>query len=214
MTRLIVIRHGNSVTNAERRYTGQLDAALSDLGREQAEQVAEYLCANERLDAIYASDLSRAVDTIEPTAKRMGLAIRLDPTLRETDVGEWTGKTYEEVLTNYPELFAKRKLDPTCPYPDGESDMAVFERVSATLFKLLKRHKDQCFAIVTHAFPARIIETLSAGHTAYEVRTHHRVAPNASIRIYTYENGKLTSTGPNIVSHMEKEGITLPTELV
>lgn len=213
MVRLLVIRHGNSVTNAERRYTGQLDAPLSELGEQQALQLADYLVANEPLDAIYASDLSRAVRTIEPTATRMGLPIRLTPALRETDVGEWTGRTYEDIKQNYPDLFLSRKDDPSCPYPGGESDLSVFERVRAVLDEILQAHEGERIALVTHAFPARIIETLSDGQGAYEVR-RHRVAPNASLRIYTYENGKLTSTGPNIVSYMETDGVKLPTELV
>ena len=213
MTKILVIRHGNSVTNATRRYTGQLDAPLSDLGREQAELLADYLASEHKIDAIYASDLSRAVDTIAPTAKRLGLAVQLEPALREVDVGDWTGVSYEEVAAKYPDLLVQRRHDPTCRYPGGETELEVFERVSAVLARLLAVHKGKTVVLVTHALPARIIEALSAGHTAERVRDH-RVPPNAAVRIYTYRKGRLISKGPNIVSHLETPGVTLPTELV
>ena len=213
ITRVIVIRHGFSVNNASRRHTGQSDAPLSALGYEQAKRVADYLVANEQIDAIYASDLSRAVDTVKPTADRLGLDVITDPALRETDVGEWTGMIYEEATALYPDIYARRKTDPTCRPPGGESNTEVFDRVSAALARLLKQHAGGCFVIATHAFPARIIEAISAGHTVYEIR-EHRVAPNASIRIYTYQNGVLRPEGDPIVSHLESPRVTLPNDLV
>lgn len=211
--RLIVIRHGFSVSNAERRYTGQQDAPLSAVGREQAELVADYLTANEKIDAIYASDLCRAVDTVAPTAKRLGLSVIPEPGLRETDVGDWTGRTYEEVREAYGELLERHRADPDVPCPNGESQRAVFARVCNTVYRLLERHRGETVVIATHAMPARCIEALSAGHGIERIREHH-VAPNASIRTYTYENKKLISMGKNIVSHLEKPGETLPDELV
>ncbi|MBR6727718.1 MAG: histidine phosphatase family protein, partial [Clostridia bacterium] len=107
MTRLIVIRHGFSQNNAVRRFTGQADVPLSDIGREQALCVADYLTKNEQIDAIYASDLSRAVDTVAPTAGRLGLSVIPEPALRETDVGLWTNRIYEEVEATDRVLMAR-----------------------------------------------------------------------------------------------------------
>lgn len=212
-TRLIVIRHGFSVSNAERRYTGQQDVPLSDLGREQAELVADYLTANEKIHAIYASDLCRAIDTVAPTAKRIGVTVIPEVGLRETDVGDWTGRTYEEVQEAYGELLARHRADPDVPCPNGECHRAVFARIRETVYRLAEWHRGQTVVISTHAMPARCIEALSAGHGIEQIR-EHRVAPNASIRIYTYENRQLISMGRNIVSHLEKPGETLPDELV
>ncbi|MBE6703102.1 MAG: histidine phosphatase family protein [Ruminococcaceae bacterium] len=213
MTTLIVIRHGFSVSNAERRYTGQQDVPLSPLGREQAVLVADYLCQNTRIDAIYASDLCRAVDTVAPTAKRLGLAVIPEPGLRETDVGEWTGRAYEEVRESDADLLSKHRADPDTPCPGGECHRQVFDRVRDTVYRLLNRHRDQTVVIATHAMPARCIEALSAGHGIEQIG-EHRVAPNASIRVYTYEQGHLLSQGRNIVSHLAKPGELLPDELV
>lgn len=213
MTRLIVIRHGFSLSNAERRYTGQRDVSLSPKGYEQSERVADYLCANERIHAIYASDLCRATDTVAPTAARLGLTVIGEPGLRETDVGEWTGRTYEEVQENWGTLLAQHRTDPDIPCPGGECHRQVFARVRDTLHRLAERHPDQTIVLATHAMPARCIEAISAGHGIEQISLH-RVAPNASIRIYTYEDGRLVSQGRNIVSHLEKPGETLPDELV
>ena len=213
MTRLIVIRHGFSVSNAARRYTGQQDVPLSDLGREQAELVADYLCANERVDVICASDLSRAIDTVAPTAARLGLDVIPEPGLRETDVGDWTGRTYEEVQAQYAELLARHRADPDVPCPGGECHREVFARIRETVERLMRIHEGKTVVAATHAMPARCIEALSAGHGIEQIR-EHRVAPNASIRIYSYENGRLVSKGRNIVSHLAKPGEILPDELV
>lgn len=88
MIRLLVVRHGHTVTNATHRYTGQLDAPLTDEGVSQAARLATYLAAHEKIDKIYASDLSRAINTAAPTAAHFGLTITPMPDLREIDVGE------------------------------------------------------------------------------------------------------------------------------
>ena len=212
-TRVIVVRHGFSVSNAERRYTGQLDAPLSDLGREQAELVADHLCKSERIDAIYASDLSRAIDTVAPTAKRLGLTVIPEAGLRETDVGDWTGRTYEEVAERDGELLARHRASPDIACPGGECHRAVYDRVIGTLKRLIAENEGGCILLATHAMPARCIEAFSAGHGIEEIHGH-RVAPNASIRVYAYRNGKLISQGRNVVSHLAKPGELLPDELV
>lgn len=213
MTRLIVIRHGFSISNAERRYTGQQDVPLSALGYEQAELVADYLTANFSIDAIHASDLCRAVDTVAPTAKRLGLSVIPERGLRETDVGDWTGRTYEDVQAHYAVHLARHRADPDVPCPNGESHRAVFARIQSTVERLLREHQGKTVVIATHAMPARCIEAMSQDHGIEQIGLH-RVAPNASIRIYNYENDRLISQGRNIVSHLAKPGETLPDELV
>ena len=213
MTRILVIRHGFSENNAVRRFTGQANAPLSALGREQAELLADYLCHTEQIAAVYASDLDRATDTVAPTAARLGLAVIPEPALRETDVGDWTNRVYEEVETTDKEAMARHRTDPDFPIPGGESNRQVFDRVTACVHRLAVRHKGQTVVLATHAMPARCIEAMSEGHGIEQIGAH-RVAPNASVRAYAYDNGKLTSLGPNVVSHLEKQGERLPTELV
>ena len=213
MTTLLVIRHGFSQNNAVRRFTGQADVPLSDLGREQAELVADYLHKNAKIGAVYASDLCRAVDTVAPTAARFGLSVVPEPAFRETDVGDWTNRVYEEVEESDREAMARHRADPDFPIPGGESNRQVFDRVCAAIHRLGELHDGQTVVIATHAMPARCIEAMSEGHGIEQIGAH-RVAPNASIRTYVYENGALRSVGSNVVSHLEKPGEHLPSELI
>ena len=98
MTRLILIRHGFSMANAEDRFAGYSDFPLSDIGHEQARLAAEYLFANEKIDKIYASDLLRAYHTAPPTAEKFGLPVIKEPRLREIYAGRWEGMKFEEIL--------------------------------------------------------------------------------------------------------------------
>ena len=95
MTALLLVRHGETDWNADGRLQGHTDRPLSEFGRRQARQLAQEL-ADENLDAIYASDLSRARETAEIVGKRLELAVVLDPALREKDWGSWEGLTAVE----------------------------------------------------------------------------------------------------------------------
>lgn len=89
MTTVLLIRHGQSVTNVTQVFTGHYDVPLSPLGQEQARRTAAYLQKNFRIDAIYASDLMRAMQTAQPTAAAFGLPICPEPDLREICAGRW-----------------------------------------------------------------------------------------------------------------------------
>src|SRR5215467_14607337 len=94
-TTLLLVRHGETDWNADGRLQGQTDRPLSDFGRRQARQLAEEL-DGEQFEAIYSSDLARARETAEIVSERRGLAVRLDPDLREKDWGNWEGLTAVE----------------------------------------------------------------------------------------------------------------------
>ena len=86
-TKIIIIRHGESLANAKRIYLGHTDWDLSEKGKEQARQVAEYL-SDEKIDVIYSSDLIRAYNTALPHAQRRGMKIIKSRGLREVYLGE------------------------------------------------------------------------------------------------------------------------------
>ena len=101
MAELILVRHGETDWNRDRRYQGHADPPLNDAGRVQAEQLAESLETLE-LDAIYTSDLRRAAETAEIIGAGRGIPIVHDPGLREIDVGSWSGLTREEIEERFP----------------------------------------------------------------------------------------------------------------
>lgn len=100
MTRLLLIRHGQSEWNADGRWQGQADPPLTDLGRAQARHAARSLGV---VDAIVASDLQRAAETAAIIAEELGVGpLVLEPGLRERDAGEWSGLTRAEIERDWP----------------------------------------------------------------------------------------------------------------
>ena len=131
--RLLLVRHGESTWNRERRVQGQHDPPLSQRGREQARELAVRL-AGSRLAAFYSSDLRRAWETALPLAE----AVAREPTplrgLREIALGEWEGKTREELMAEFPAEWETWTRKPSWDIvPGGEGARPFEERVLATL---------------------------------------------------------------------------------
>ena len=212
MLRLLVVRHGYTVTNATHRYTGQLDAPLTDEGRDQAQRLAAYLAAHEKIDKIYASDLSRAINTAAPTAARFGLKITPMPDLREIDVGEWTGMPFEELDRGY-KTHPQLKTDVAYPYPGGESFLDLYIRTERALQKILAENGEGTVMIVTHAGGVRCISCMAAGDPRTAARSHPSIA-NTAMDIYHYETGKLTQVAHEVKAHLESANPEAKKELV
>src|SRR5437660_3083754 len=96
VTTLILARHGETDWNRDGRFQGHADPPLNNRGREQAYALADAV-ADERIEAVYASDLRRAHETAQIVAARKGLDVVIDPDLRERDVGEWSGLTLPQI---------------------------------------------------------------------------------------------------------------------
>jgi alpha-ribazole phosphatase len=163
MTRLILIRHGETDWNVEGRWQGHADVPLNERGQAQALEVAASF-AETRIDAIYASDLKRTAETAEPLARSQGLEIRIDPRLREIDQGEWQGLLIDEIQTRYAEQFRRRRANPleVAP-PGGETALQVRERVLAAVQDILAAHPGQTVAIVSHGFALAVIRAYFQG---------------------------------------------------
>ena len=153
MKRLILIRHGETIWNAEDRLQGQTDIPLNDTGRQQARQLAARL-AGETIDAITSSDLQRAMDTALIIAEPHKLAVRADPRLRQSYRGQWEGLTYTEIERLYP-----GGLQGIAP-PEGETRESVQARVRSFLDDL-RRSPDQTVLAVSHGHILRTLITLA-----------------------------------------------------
>src|SRR5688500_18536064 len=137
MTTLLLARHGETDWNRELRIQGSSDIELNDLGRKQAQALAQEL-EHVELDAIYASDLSRARATAEAVAASHGLEVLLDPRLRERSFGSWEGLTREDIAER-PER-----------HHDGESTEEVRERVLAAVQSIATAHRGENVLVVSH----------------------------------------------------------------
>ena len=138
---LVVWRHGLTTYNLERRFQGQSDVPLNDVGRAQAAEAARYLAAM-RPSAIFSSDLSRASATADALARLTRLPVLLDKDLRERAGGSWEGLTAAEIAERYP----VERL--TWSAPDGESAVAVADRASAALERIADGLADGSLAVV------------------------------------------------------------------
>lgn len=156
-TRLFLIRHGQVEGHEEKRYNGQGNIPLTARGRRQLEAVAGRL-AGVPLDAVWSSDLDRCRYGAEQLAAARALTVVYSPALRELHVGEWEGRTWQELQASYPVEWQAR-LDDIVHYriPGGESFLDAARRVRAALAKLLAAHPGQNVALVAHGGVNRII---------------------------------------------------------
>jgi broad specificity phosphatase PhoE len=160
METLLCIRHAESTMNADGLWQGQANPPLSEDGREQARALAERL-AGESLSMLVASDLRRARETAEIAGRLLGIATRLEPGLRELDVGDWTGLPREEIARRWPEDFARfRAGDLDVRAGGGETRRELRARVVAALRSLQDSCRGERIAVVTHL---GVIRTLAPG---------------------------------------------------
>jgi len=151
LSRLLLVRHGDTELNSAQRYWGQTDVELSAAGLGQAERLRDRL-ATERIDAIYSSDLSRALTTAESIASNHRLEIITCAELREMNFGELEGLTFSEISQRYPEvteLWLKRSPKLKCP--GGESLEEFNRRVVQFTTRLEKHEPQETILIVAHS---------------------------------------------------------------
>jgi glucosyl-3-phosphoglycerate phosphatase len=132
---LVVLRHGRTAWNAERRFQGQLDPPLDDVGYVQAYEVAGMVAALEP-DLLVTSDAARCVQTAERIAAVCGLALLPDPRLRERSLGHWEGLTRGEVAAAYPDEYADWVDGRDVSRRGGETREQVAARALAVMSEL------------------------------------------------------------------------------
>lgn len=150
VTRLLVIRHGETAWNRETRIQGHLDIPLNPTGEWQAERLAHALL-DEGICAIYSSDLLRAQHTAAAISRKLGLPLTLDQALRERHFGSLEGLTQEQIAAERP-LEAKRwrERDPSYGPQGGETLQAFYDRCVGALEYTASRHLGETIAVVAH----------------------------------------------------------------
>ena len=210
MTRLILVRHGQSLANANNLFAGHSDFDLSEFGHKQAACAASYLAQHETIDHIYASDLLRAYHTATPIGEALGLPVIKDTGLREIFAGEWESLSFSTIAETYPEEFHVWREDYSHARPvGGESTAEVYERIVPHVCALAERHNGECLLLATHATVVRAFDAFARGLTKDETGKIS-FAYNASINIYAYENGKASIIRSNIVDHLDGMVTALP----
>lgn len=149
-THVLLIRHGQSKGNAERRFGGHTATPLSTRGRKQAEATARTL-KSESLTAIYSSDLARAIETAQPVSTLTGLPINRTTAFRERSVGVLEGLTFEDAAQQHPEQYAALlRRDFEHVLTGGESYRQLLDRAWQKLDELIAQNRGGRIAVFSH----------------------------------------------------------------
>ena len=175
MTEFVLVRHGQTDWNVARRYQGQMDIPLNAEGIRQAEVLAELL-APETYDAIYSSDLQRALQTAALLQRGRNIAVIPDARLREIGFGEWEGTCLDDVRATYPQRFSQSAQDPTIPLaPGGESVSAVAARTAGFADEISGIFPEGSVLVVTHGLA---LATLICQVEGIPLTEAYRVVPD------------------------------------
>jgi len=155
MTRLILIRHGETNHNINGTYCGQENPPLNKRGRAQAKKLGKKM-NSVVVHKVYSSDLKRAIQTSKLVFK--GRRVEKIPRLRELSFGIFGGLKYAQIMKKYPEMYSKWiKNTENYKIPGGESLKCLHKRVKAELKRIISRHRGETIAIVTHGGPIRVV---------------------------------------------------------
>lgn len=183
-TRLCLVRHGETDWNAQRRIQGQIDIPLNAAGRIQARATAAGV-AGRRFDAVYSSDLGRALETARPIAAALGLALKSATSLRERHYGRMQGLTGAEARERFPDLHAAYAArDPHHDLGGGETLTEFARRVAASLQSLVAAHPGGSLLAVSHGGVLDVVHRLATGRDLAAPRDF--AMPNAGLNWLEY----------------------------
>lgn len=203
-TQIILIRHGETAWNAERRLQGHLDIPLNREGERQAALLAGAL-ASSTIDLIVASDLGRARQTAQAVASLRGLAVQSDPALRERAYGGFEGLLYSEIEARFPADFAAwqaRDVDARLPAGkhQGESFRDFYARTTSAILAWGVGHPGKTVVLVAHGGVLECAYRLALGLPLETPRDF--TVFNASINRFTVADGKLSLQSWGEVGHL------------
>lgn len=206
MTRIILVRHGQTAWNVGassdegERFRGRIDLPLNERGRAQAQALAGRL-ADEPVAAIYSSPLQRAIETAEPTARRLGLTVQPLEGIVDINYGHWQERPHSEVARLYPALYRQWLQEPhKVRPPGGESLDEVRERAMAALHQVIARHQDQTILVAAHQVVNKVLVCamldLDNSHF-WRIRQD-----NGCLNIFDYQEGLFTAILINDTCHL------------
>ncbi|MER8087716.1 bifunctional RNase H/acid phosphatase [Streptomyces sp. NPDC058316] len=200
----VLLRHGETALTPEKRFSGSggSDPELSATGRHQAELIARSLAARGTIEEIVSSPLRRCRETAAAVASRLGLEVRIEDGLRETDFGAWEGLTFAEVRERYgPDLDAWLGSAKAAPTGGGESFAEVTRRVAATRDRLTARYAGRTVLLVTHVTPIKTLVRLALGAPPEAMFRMELSAASVSAVAY-YADGNASLRLLNDTSHL------------
>ncbi len=203
MTEIYLIRHAQAEGNRWHMMQGHWDGGVTALGRRQIEELAARF-RSIPLDAVYASDLYRAVLTAGAAARWRGLPVQTIPALREINVGPWEGKFFGDLKYSDPEAISRFITDPDHWYLAGaERYDDVTARAYPALEHIARQNEGGSIAVVSHGITIRCLLSHILGITLAETR-RLPIAGNTAVSRLVWENGRFTADYINDDSHLSE----------
>ncbi len=204
MTRLILVRHGQTDWNVNERFRGRFDVPLNATGLHQAQLTARWIAASWKPTVVYSSPLSRALSTAEEIAASLSLSVERLPELIDVDFGQWEGLTPDEVRARWPqEIHAWYSAPHTVRIPGGEGLDHVRERCMAALARIGSKHAGQTVVAVAHTDLNRtlLLVVLGLGND----RLWHLRQDTCAVNEIEIENGDFTLVSMNETGHLRRQ---------
>lgn len=197
MTKIYIVRHGQTDSNLRNACIGHKDVPLNNTGTEQARKLAARLSGFE-FEAVYTSPLARAVNTVMPAVEmNRGTKLIMNYGLIERDFGLWDDMSFEEIEKAYPKEYKSwRENWYTYRPPEGESIVDMHSRAAETMDKIIGAHSDSDILIVTHLGISRSILSYMLGLSPEQSWCFR--LENTGIAVVEYTDGKGILTGFNI----------------
>jgi len=211
MTRIILVRHGQTEWNRVERFRGRADVPLNETGLAQAKATGQRVASDASLSeewqpvAIYSSPLSRAVKTAEAIAQHFNLLVQAHPDIADIDYGQWQGLTPDEVKARWPEIHhAWYNAPHTARIPGGETLQDLRARGMAAVNELAARHAGQTFVMVGHTVINRIIllGVLGLGNDHF----WRLKQDTCAINVFEADGGEFTLASLNDTCHLRESG--------
>ncbi|MBO9536891.1 histidine phosphatase family protein [Herbaspirillum sp.] len=207
MTEILVIRHGETDWNIDKRLQGHIDIPLNEAGRRQVAALGEVL-ADEGIDAVFASDLQRARATAQAVADAAGLPVGIDAGLRERCYGAFEGLRHPDIEEKYPEAYRVWKArEPDARYPAGEREAETmrefYQRSVDAVQRIVAGGKYRKVAIVTHGGVLECIHHWASGTEFVQPRTFDIFNASVNRLHWDGERARIRSWGE--IGHLDRE---------
>jgi probable phosphoglycerate mutase len=203
LTRIFLIRHAEADGNLHRLAHGHFDGKITENGYRQIELLKKRF-ANEKIDAVYSSDLTRARVTAEGLCESHGLELRAMERLREVSIGAWEGLSWEEIGNKWPEQLRYFESDPVrWDVTGSENVMHLQERITESIKDIAKSHDGETVAIVSHG---TAIRTFLCGITGHPLQKIWEIPyDNTAVTLMVFEDEALKVEYYGDNSHLNNE---------
>lgn len=204
MTKVYLVRHGQTAWNLEEVFRGRMDIPLDETGKKEVHLAGEAL-KDETIHAIYSSPLSRSMETAENIAKFQNIEVTPLEAIIDISYGDWEGVSLDQVRKKYPDLYDLWLKEPhKVSFPNGESLEQVRVRTQNAIDDLLEKHKNENIALVAHRVPNKVICCSLLG---IENSNFWRIQQDtASTNLFTYKDDQWIISYLNDTSYLKVLG--------